>query len=150
MIAPVYEVRGIDIAIGVLRRRMRKLENWREPLTLIAQDYYEVERGWLDSEGRGRWQELSPKYAAWKARKVGQKPMLQFSGAMYDDLTGRSSGATVIYRDRLRLRTPRSGSRWKLHAEGRGKRPVRNPLSPALRLRRQKWNSILAAWMKGN
>ena len=148
--APVYRISGLDVAAAGIRRRMRRLENWREPLSLIARDFYNVQRGWMDSEGRGHWTELSPRYAAWKRRKVGDKPILQFSGAMYNDLTGNSAGAMTIRRDRLTLRTPRSGNRWKLHAEGRGKRPVRSPFSPALRLRRKTWSSILTKWAKGD
>jgi hypothetical protein len=143
---PVYQLRGLDVAMMGLRRRMRKLDNWRDPLVLVAADFYKLQRGWLESEGRASWQALSPRYAAWKQRKVGTKPILQFTGAMHADLTGMSSGSVTIRRDRLTLRTPRSGNRWKLHAEGRGRRPVRNPLSPALRLRRPTWNKILRDW----
>jgi hypothetical protein len=146
---PVYTLRGIDVATSTLRRRMKKLSDWREPLLLIAQDFYKLEEGWLDSEGRGSWPALSPRYAKWKENKVGPLPILQFSGAMYSDLIGQSAGSMVIRRDRLTLRTPQSKNRWKLHAEGQGKRKVRNPLSPALRVRHGVWASLMTKWAAG-
>jgi hypothetical protein len=148
IITPKFSISGIDLAAGNLRRRMKKLNDWRQPLTLVAEDFYNVQRGWMDSEGRKSWKPLSARYEAWKRRKVGDKPILQFSGAMYDDLTGASPGSMRVTRTDLTLKTPRSGNRWKLHAEGRGKRPKRNPISPALRIRRATWSKIMREWLK--
>src|SRR5215213_1345040 len=87
---PIYEFRGIPEALKVLGYRQRRLENFREPLMLLKNDFFVLQRGWLDSEGRAAWEPLKPRYLAWKVKKVGNKPMLQLTGDMYADLTGEN------------------------------------------------------------
>jgi phage gpG-like protein len=39
-------------------------------------------------QGGKKWDPLSPKYAAWKLKQVGPRPILQFTGRLMEDLTG--------------------------------------------------------------
>jgi phage gpG-like protein len=48
----------------------------------------------FDEEGAGpsgKWAPLSPGYAAWKAKRYPNKPIMQRSGALHDALTSSSS-----------------------------------------------------------
>jgi hypothetical protein len=151
-----FEIKGIPAAVQVLRRRMMRLENFRDPLALVADDFFKIQKGWMDSEGRGSWEELAPGYAKWKRKKVGDKPILQFSGRMYDDLTGRSPGSLRIERGRVTVRAVKSGNLWRYHSRGSADgnksgnpRPRRQVLSPALRIRKARWGRILRDWVAG-
>lgn len=155
-VSVAYRIDGIPDAVKVLRRRMQRLENFRDPLAMLAEDFFKVQRGWMDSEGRGRWEELKPGYASWKRKKVGNKPILQFSGAMYDDFTGGSDGGLRIERGRVTIRAVKSGQRWKWHTRGLATgnksghpRPKRQVLSPAMNVRKAHWNRLLARWVAG-
>jgi hypothetical protein len=62
----------------------------------------------FDSEGRtgyisGQWARLSKKYAEWKQRQVGNKPILVFSGKLRDALANNSSANALRYSDATRL-----------------------------------------------
>lgn len=155
-VSVVYRIEGIPDAIKNLRRRMARLENFRDPLVALANDFFNLQRGWMDSEGRGQWVELAPGYARWKRKKVGDKPILQLTGEMYQDLTQGNAGGVRVDRGRLTIRATRSGSRWKWHSQGLATgnrsgnpRPKRQVLSPALRLRTAHWNRLLARWAAG-
>lgn len=47
-------------------------------------------------QGGSRWQPLRPKYAAWKLRKVGPKPILQFSGDLLRSFTSKPMAVEEI------------------------------------------------------
>ena len=152
----LYRIEGIPKAIQNLRNRQKHLEDFHDPLNLLVKDFFEVQRGWMNSEGRGSWKPLSAKYEKWKRNKVGSKLMLQFRGDLYDDVTGASSGGTSVSRGRATIRTVKSGSKWRWHTEGLSTnnksgfaRPRRRVLSPALQIRRQYWNKLLARWAAG-
>jgi hypothetical protein len=153
---PIYNLTGVPEAIKLLGHRMRRLENFREPLEILKKDFFGVQRGWMDSEGRGSWQELSPGYARWKRKRVGDKPILQLTGDMYSDLVGESEGGVTIRRGELRIKAAKSGRRWVMHTHGLAdgnksghSRPVRQVLSPALRVRKARWNRLLRDWVAG-
>lgn len=78
-----------------LSRRIRKLQSLQEPLSRIVKDFFNEEKKWLDSEGEGSWVPLSPGYAAWKKQHYPGRRMLQRTGRMYDELTGRRSRVRV-------------------------------------------------------
>lgn len=154
---PVFHIEGIPNAVQVLRRRMLRLENFSDPLRILAGDFYRVQQAWMDTEGHGRWPQLNPRYAAWKRRKVGDKPILQFRGDMYDDLTGRGGeGGLRISPTRVTIRAAKTGRRWVYHTEGLATgnasgraRPRRQVLSPALRIRKKYWTSLMVRWING-
>jgi hypothetical protein len=152
----VFKIEGIDVAVKNLRRKMQRLDNFRDPLHIVAEDFYKLQRRWMDSEGGGHWPGLNPRYASWKIKRVGDKPILQFSGAMYDDLTGRTPDGLRITASRVTIRATKSGSRWKWHTEGSSagnksgqERKRRQVISPAMRIRKQYWASLLARWVAG-
>ncbi len=133
-----------------------RLENFRDPLEMLATDFYQLQRAWMDSEGHGRWPALNPRYAAWKLRKVGNKPILQFQGDMYDDLTGGNKEGLHIGSSRVTIRAAKTGRRWVYHTQGLATgnpsgraRKKRQVLSPALRIRQKYWNSLMRRWMAG-
>jgi hypothetical protein len=153
---PIYNLRGIDEAVKKLGFRITRLQSFRSPLEMIRTDFFELQKGWMDSEGRGSWSPLRPRYLKWKISKVGDKPILQFSGAMYDDVTGQSSGGTNLGPTSLTVRAVKSGTRWTYHERGLSTgnksgraRPRRKVLSPALYIRKAHWNRLLRDWAAG-
>lgn len=155
-ITPIYNLKGIPDAVRKLGFRVSRLQSFREPLMMLRDDFFALQKAWMDSEGQGSWEELKPRYAKWKVSKVGNKPMLQFTGGMYDDLTGRSSGGVRITNSSIQIRAVRSGRRWMYHSHGLSTgnksgraRPRRQVLSPALRIRQNRWNKLLRDWAAG-
>lgn len=153
---PIYNLKGIPEAVKRLGFRINRLQSFRTPLEMIRHDFFQVQKGWMDSEGRGSWSELRPRYLKWKVSKVGEKPILQFSGKMYDDVTGRSSGGTDVGATSLTIRAVKSGARWLYHERGLSvgnksgrPRPKRKVLSPALYVRKARWNRMIRDWAAG-
>lgn len=153
---PIYEIKGIPEAIKKLGFRMRRLEDFREPLTILKDDFFALQKGWMDSQGRGTWKALRPAYSKWKIKKVGRKPILQLTGDMYADVTGGSPYGTRISRGEATIRAVKSGRRWIQHSQGLSEdnksgfeRPKRRVLSPALNVRRPYWNRLLRNWAAG-
>lgn len=153
---PVFNLKGIPEAVKKLGFKIKRLETFREPLSMIRDDWFTVQKAWMDSEGRGTWEELRPRYAKWKISKVGNKPLLQFTGGMYDDLTGASGGGVKLSRNGMRISTVKSGRKWMWHSQGSSagnksgrSRPRRQVLSPALRIRQARWTKMLRDWAAG-
>lgn len=153
---PIIDIKGIPEAAGLLKRRMKRLESFREPLTILALDFFKLQKGWMDSEGRGSWVELAPGYARWKRKRVGNKPKLQLTGKMYEDMTGESSGGVRIRNSQVTVRATQSGKRWLYHSRGLAtgnksghKRPVRQVISPATRIRKDYWVRLVSRWAAG-
>lgn len=68
---------------------LRKLNIWLK----VRQAFYRVIKGQFADEGSGRsgkWQELSSPYKEIKAKKYGNKPILQATGRLYRGMTGGS------------------------------------------------------------
>lgn len=156
MITPIYDIKGIPEAAKKLGLRIKRLESFREPLTILKNDFSALQQGWLDSQGRGTWKPLRSGYARWKLKKVGFKPILQFTGNMYADVTGQSEGSVRISRGELSIRAVKTGRLWTYHQQGLSTgnksgfaRPVRKVLSPALRIRQGRWNKLLRDWAAG-
>lgn len=152
----VFRFTGIPEAIKKLKQRQRRMDDWRDAFQRIATDFYNVETGWLDSKGRGQWKPLRPVYAAWKKKRYPGKPLMQLTGDMYRDLTGKSGGLK-LRRDGMSISAPLSGRRWRDHEEGTSNgnasgyaRTVRKTISPAMRIRRTTWTKILRDWASGD
>ena len=97
-------------------------EGW-QPHVDLRLDY---ERRHLDSEGAGGWAPLNDAYAGWKQERVGDRPILYFSGRMDRSLT--EEGAAGYVRDEAAdsLQVGTSDLKARRHHEGKGvpERPV--------------------------
>lgn len=78
--------------------------------------------------GGKRWAPLSPRYAAWKVRMVGNRPILVFSDQLRESLTERPMGVEVLGTDFYEFGTDDRTAKW--HQEGtRGGMPARPPVT---------------------
>jgi phage gpG-like protein len=62
--------------------QIKRLDDLSEPLRRIGAYVQDEIQDNFKAQGRPRWQRLSPRYAAWKRRKVGNKPILEFTGQL--------------------------------------------------------------------
>jgi hypothetical protein len=77
--------------------------------------------------GRYNYEPLSEKYAAWKKKQVGNKPILVFSGTLRDT----SGNATVEWREPYVVITWRNIPEYgAYHHTGGGNLPRRSPYEP--------------------
>lgn len=64
----------------------------------VAEVLREIIAETFDTEGTSggqAWQPLTPRYAAWKRRKVGNKPIEELSGALRASLTRKNARGSV-------------------------------------------------------
>lgn len=89
------EVAGEAIVSRAISRFADHAGDLREPFRNIADDFLEVEREQFASEGSqstgGRWQPLSPAYAAWKAQAFPGMPIMRRTDRLFLSLTTRNS-----------------------------------------------------------
>lgn len=73
---------GITLALSRAGERIKDFRRfWRE--YYAPQWFSDILKNFRTEGGPvGGWRALSPRYAAWKRRQVGPKPILQFRGAM--------------------------------------------------------------------
>lgn len=99
---------------------------------VVKDEFWIIEAEQFASEGgkggTGKWQELSPVYAARKVQAHGAKPILQATGAMFRALTGQT-GDTILNITRTNLEVGTSLKYAKHHYRGGGKLPQRKPIS---------------------
>lgn len=85
---------GAQRALDELGRNLSDLSPaWRAMLA----DWKSSQKKLFDSEGSSagvRWAPLSPRYAAWKAKRFPGRGMLQMSGGLEAAAEGRGSGFT--------------------------------------------------------
>ncbi len=97
-----------------------------------------------DAGAHGHWAPLQPKYEAQKRKRWGDKPILQASGAMYDDLTGSSNQGVI---QALSMSYGSSLPYAKFHQTGTSKMPARRIIDPddnfKLGIRRQVTRGIV-------
>lgn len=115
-------------------RRFERLDAQFEDLWPIWPDvrdeFWAIEKEQFDSEGgagrQGKWQALSPNYAARKIEQYGDKPILQATGELLESLTG---GAGHIYRPSKKdLAIGTSVKRGLYHQLGSARLPKRPPI----------------------
>ncbi len=94
----------------------------------IRDDFAEEEKDWLDSEGRGSFRRLSPAYAARKAAKYGNKPILQRSGRLRASLTDPNDRDFVYRAERLRVVLGTKVRYARYHQKGTRTMPRRPPV----------------------
>ena len=77
-----------------------KVNDLTLPFSLLANDFFTTMANVFEAEGafeeREKWQELSPTYAAWKARHYPGKKILERTGRMLRSLTIRGSEDNIL------------------------------------------------------
>jgi phage gpG-like protein len=78
------------VVTEALHTSIRRSTNLVPAFEAFQDTWIEQETAIFDEEGPG-WEPLSDAYAAWKRSKVGDKPILEFSGRLRDSFTDPSS-----------------------------------------------------------
>ena len=101
----------------------RKLGTW----DAIATEFYKIEKEQFKDEGgpSGKWKSLSPKYAAIKARKYGNVPILTASGQMMKSLTSRGAANSVLEQTATEMTIGTSDPKAGYHQRGNRRLPQR-------------------------
>jgi phage gpG-like protein len=89
----VFDIRGDEQLRRSLSRFGEHAKDLSEPFREIVKDFYKVEKKQFESEGgygSGGWQPLSPRYAAWKAKKHPGRPLMVVSGLLKESLLGEN------------------------------------------------------------
>lgn len=144
---PIVTVKGLSGIKTRLKLRIQRLENLREPLEKIAQDYYSMEREWFASKGGGRWVPLSKNYAEWKRKTHPGKPIMRLTDRMWGEFTGKP-GHYRIDRFRLQVRII-NADYWTLHSKGSAAKhiPKRPLVSPLFQGRKIVWRNLITRWL---
>ncbi len=105
-----FDIRGLtELTIGG-KRLVKFTRDFTTVFQRIAIDFRKNEKNLFAREGTpNSFQQLSAKYAAFKKRAVGAKPIMQFSGRLMRSLTGKTSDTidAIGPRDaKLGTRTP--------------------------------------------
>lgn len=134
-------LKGVKEAQDYLKKQAQRLNDVRNALARIAQDFYRVEREWFDSQGGGRWRPLSPRYAQRKAKFFPGKKILRRTDKMYREFTGQTRHFKVT---RHALDINVLGVRyWLAHEEGAGRMPQREVISPWVAQRVDTWHQMV-------
>lgn len=83
-------IQGDEKVLADLFAMRQRIQHLEPAFTEIGVAFRRHEAATFDSEGASvghPWQALSPRYAAYKLRKVGPKPILQFTHEMYASFT---------------------------------------------------------------
>lgn len=152
-----FEVEGEVQIARTFSRFADGVEDIRDPLEEIADDFFEVEQRLFDSEGstgeHGTWAPLSPRYAAWKANNFPGRRLLVAENRMKQSLTSRT-GDSVREIDPLELRLgtrirSRSGFPYPAaHQTGTSKMPRRRPIDVAEGDKRN-WTRFVQRYLVG-
>src|SRR5262245_8989787 len=139
------DVEGIEPTIRGIRAVGDRLDDLRVPFEYIANDFESIMARNFASEGQAtgtRWAPLSPKWAAYKAKKGKDHGILQFDRTLMRSLTQRNALGAVrtVRSDELIL-----GTRifyGEFHVTGTRRMPRRNFLRIPL-WDRKRWVKIL-------
>lgn len=127
------EVEGMSATLAALDKvergvlDLRQLGTWK----WVQSEFFKIEKELFASEGAsgqsGKWKELSSPYKEIKAKKWGNKPILQASGDMYKSLT--ATGGDNVYEESpleltLGTKDPKAG----YHQRGGGRLPQRRAI----------------------
>lgn len=117
----------LDLVLHEVNARLSDFRRfWRQ---FWAPQFFGDIRANFASEGGsvGGWRALSPRYAAWKRSVVGNKPILQFTGAMLRSF--RIGDRENVFRPmKTRVVAGSRLKRVKYHNEGGGRLPRRQVL----------------------
>lgn len=125
---------GEDVVSRTLERFADRSDDASPAFRAIADAFAAFERRQFESEGvagtGSPWAPLSPRYAAWKARRYPGQPILVATGALRRSLTERPLGVERIGSDYAELGSEVAYGRF--HQQGDGvpqRRPVDLPES---------------------
>lgn len=86
--------------VTLRRRKFREMRNeftdYRVAMRTIGKAIQKENRKNFILKGSGKYAPLSPEYAEQKARKVGNLPILVFSGRLRDSVTARMNGDSIF------------------------------------------------------
>lgn len=138
------ETFGHEEFSATLLRFEDRADDMRPFLAAVADDFYDLMRQQFAAEGAtltGRWAPLSPRYAAYKARRYPGKTILRRTDALYESLTGPVASESVfrLGADEVLMATSHVAARF--HQTGTSRMPAR----PPVRLRA----SDRRRWLKG-
>ena len=121
--------RSLQMALQVPLDAIKDMDPaWEE----IRDSWAAANKKWLDSEGRGSFAPLSPRYAALKVLQVGAKPILQFSGRLYNSLTDTGDGEFFYAPEKLRVTLGTTVPYSRVHQNPRANNPL--PRRPPLKM----------------
>jgi phage gpG-like protein len=101
----------------------RDIEEPQQILEAVAERaFYPIVQEIFDSEGRGRWDDLTTGYAARKREQYGDKPIMQRTGALITSLS--RGGATMNIQTAQGRDTLLVGSAVPYSAKASKKRPI--------------------------
>lgn len=92
----------------------------------VATAFAKMEEELFESEGHGLWPELSEPYAAWKAKKYPDMPIMRREDVMFNELTKRPFGIEIISPHKMQIGTTKFYAR--IHQKGgwvQGNPPMR-------------------------
>lgn len=113
----------------------------------LGDRFAEASRQQFDTEGSygsGGWDPLSPRYAAWKARRYPGKPIMRRSDDTYNSLTQRPFGIENITEHSAEFGTGLAYP--PFHQRGEGNNPVRKVVDLPESERRI-WAKALQSWL---
>lgn len=134
---------GIVVDVSAVESRLKKAEtqlsDWSPALRLIAQDIKLMIADQFDTQGRGNWVPLSPRYARWKAAHYPNRPIGVRTGHLRDTFTGHSGDyVEVVETHKLSV-----GSNLPYAAYFSRRRPIYDPTATDF----QSWMSILEKYV---
>ena len=93
----------------------------------IAAEFYKIEKETFSAEGgpSGKWKALSPAYAAIKAKKYGNVPILTATGQMMKSLTSRGAANSVMQQTATEMTIGTSDPKAGYHQRGNRRLPQR-------------------------
>lgn len=110
----------------------REVSDLRPVWADVRDEFWQIEREQFASEGRagasGRWKSLTKKYAEYKQKRYGAKPILEATGRLKASLTGRTADTVYnAYEKYMEIGTGVPYARY--HYLGKGRLPERKPIS---------------------
>jgi hypothetical protein len=133
------EIFGVAEVLGELNAFGDRLEDPRPGLSRMVDELLELNRRTFADGQRGAWPELSPRYAAEKARRG--EPMMEASDELFDALTKRAGDTLELDRDGFRL-----GLRGR--QQGRRLAARRRPVIRISTADRQRLTDGLRGWLR--
>lgn len=119
---------GVRRVNKLLRDVAEATGDWRRPLEIAAQEFYEHTQEWMDSKGEGTWAPLSPRTISEK-RHLGyaypERPLYR-TGKLYASATGSGGPYQYLSINPRRVNISLRGAPWwRYHQEGGRNLPAR-------------------------
>lgn len=113
-----------------------RLSDWRPLWERVSPVVYARLAEWFDSQGRGEWAPLSPRYARWKEAHFPGRPTLVLTGALRRSVlnSGAPNNIERFFGDRAEWGTRDPKANW--HQKGTSRMPARRVIVVDPNLRR--------------